>query len=71
MMPRPVKPYDPVSSLIANKWVLPIRRDGGYVAFRSFGWTGPDPHEQITAKTRDALQAKLRYHAHHTRNRDT
>ncbi|TDQ55546.1 hypothetical protein [Actinorugispora endophytica] len=58
-MPRAAP--DPNSDLIADKWILSVSKEGEFVAFRPFGWTGPEPHERVTAETRDALLAKLRY----------
>lgn len=43
-----------------GKWTLTINRSGTYVAYRPPGWKGKDPHEQITAPTREELVRKLR-----------
>lgn len=56
---------DPTSDLIGGKWILSVSNEGQFVAFRPVGWTGPEPHERVTAATRDALLAKLRYRARH------
>ncbi|TQN33545.1 hypothetical protein FHX37_3570 [Haloactinospora alba] len=59
------QPHYPIGDLISDKWILSIDDDQQYVAFRPLGWTGPDPHERMTAETCDALLAKLRYRARH------
>ncbi|MDA8372629.1 MAG: hypothetical protein M0026_22530 [Nocardiopsaceae bacterium] len=64
-MASAAQPHDPIGELITDKWILSIDDDQQYVAFRPFGWTGTDPHERVTADTREALLAKLRYRARH------
>jgi len=67
-MTRPDKPHDPIGDLITGKWVLSITGEGRFIAYRPFGWSGPDPHEQVTAETREALVSKLHYLDRHAVN---